>query len=144
MDYLIYFFILIIVIATGYILSRPFIKSINNVPTSHTIELQGQYQALLEEIRQLMSDCESGAIPIDDCSQQIKEKKRMAADLLRDMDSQTRTAVIAAGQNKPINGENRESLAGDPSTSGHYCPQCAGQVISSDKFCMHCGHRLRP
>jgi len=86
MEYLPFLIILIIVIATGYILSIPFTRSKEGSTEDPKITPQEHYQNLLMDIKALEKACESGSISKDDCIDQIKEKKQMAADLLRKSD----------------------------------------------------------
>ena len=86
MEYLPFLIILIIVIATGYILSKPFTRSKEGSTEAPKITPQQQYQTLLLEIKALEKACETGAVSKDDCIAQINEKKQMAADLLRESD----------------------------------------------------------
>lgn len=86
MEYLPFLIILIIVIATGYILSIPFTRSTQGSTEDPKITPQEQYQNLLMEIKALQKACESGSNSNDDCIDRINEKKQMAADLLRESD----------------------------------------------------------
>jgi len=86
MEYLPFLIILIIVIATGYILSKPFTRTTEGSTEESKITPQKQYQNLLLEIKALQKVCETGAVSKVDCIDQIKEKKKMAADLLRKSD----------------------------------------------------------
>lgn len=86
MEYLPFLIILIIVIATGYILSKPFTRSTEGSTEEPKLAPQQQYQNLLSEIKKLEKACASGSISKDDCIAQINEKKQTAADLLRDID----------------------------------------------------------
>ncbi len=144
MEYLFFLFILIIVIATGYVLSKPFTRQSESSYEKQIIDYQRQYQNLLEEIKGIEKECESGSIPIDDCIHQINERKQMAADLLRTIDpTMAFDSVINDDINQTETDINRP-IADPLSTDVHYCPQCAGRVLLSDKFCLHCGNRLQP
>lgn len=144
MDYLVFLFILIVVIATGYVLSKPFTRQSEGSYEKQLIDYQRQYINLIEEIKEIEKEFEAGSIPIDDCIQQINEKKRKAAELLRIIDPTMKIESIITDEIKPEESEKKWWSSDFLSQNGYYCPQCAGKVINSDKFCMHCGHRLQP
>ncbi len=144
MEYLVFFFILIIVIATGYVLSKPFTRQSEEAYEEQLIDYQRQYQALLEEIKSLEKECEAGFIPLDNGSRRINEKKKKAADLLRAIDPTMKFESIISDEIKPAETDKKRTTADLFAKDVYYCPQCAGKVMTSDKFCMHCGHRLQP
>ena len=144
MDYLLFIIILAIVIVIGYILSRPFTKP-NDIPEASgpSDDRQAQYNGLLQDIKAIERDCEAGTIDQEAYLAQIEEKKRMAADLLR--------LIKPAIKDEITNKQNRAEfkIAETPSSynsqaqGNDFCPQCGDQVLTQDKFCMHCGHRLQ-
>lgn len=144
MEYLIILFILIIVIATGYVLSKPFTKQSEGSYEAQLIDYKRQYQDLLEEIKGIEKECEADSIPIDDCIHQINEKKKMAADLLRTIDPTMEIESVISDEIKPAETDKKRTTADLLSQGIYFCPQCAGKVMNSDKFCIHCGHRLQP
>ena len=144
MEYLLFLFIVIIVITTGYVLSKPFSRHQDEIEEMQSIDHEGQYRNLLEEIKGIEKDCESGIIPIDDCIIQIREKKKMAADLLRVIDPTMKIETISYQSISEVENINHKPTPISTTQGSHYCPQCGDQVMTSDKFCMHCGHRLQP
>jgi hypothetical protein len=144
MEYLLFLFIVIIVITTGYVLSKPFSKQMDQPEETRLLDHERQYQNLLEEIRGIEKDCESGILTTDDCIRQIREKKEIAANLLRVIDPTMRIESVISDEFKPTEPDHAQLTAPFLSQGSYYCPQCGDQVKSSDKFCMHCGHRLQP
>lgn len=143
MDYLIVFFIVIIVIATGYILSKPFSKQMDQSEEINLLEHEHRYQNLLEEIREIEKDCDSGNMPKEDCRQMITEKKELAANLLRVIDPTMKIENIVTNEIKAAQPEDAQGLGQFQSQGAMFCPQCGDQVLPNDKFCMHCGHILQ-
>jgi len=144
MEYLFFLFIVIIVITTGYVLSKPFSKQMDQSEETSLLDHERQYQNLLEEIRGIEQDCETGIITIDDCVHQIREKKEIAANLLRVIDPTMKIESVISDEFKPAEPNNTQTSAQFQSQGSYFCPQCGDQVMNSDKFCMHCGHRLQP
>lgn len=144
MEYLFFLFILIIVITTGYVLSKPFSKQMDQPEETSLLDYEHQYQNLLEEIKGIEKDCETGIITIEDCVHQIREKKEMAANLLRVIDPTMKIESVISDEFKPTEPDHSQPTAQFQSQGSFYCPQCGDQVLTSDKFCMHCGHRLQP
>jgi len=144
MEYPLILLILIIVIVTGYVLSKPFTKQSERTYEDQLDDYQRQYQDLLEEIKDIEKECEAGSIPIDDCIDQVNEKKKMAADLLRAIDPTMKIESIISDEVKPADTDKNRPTEDRFSKGVYYCPQCAGKVMNSDKFCMHCGNRLQP
>ena len=146
MDLILILFIVVVIICMGYILSKPFTNQTNSSeePPVEFDLYEEEYKTLLMEIKDIERDCEAGAIPEADCGEQIEQKKKEAANVLRSMRAQS-----------PPGGENDSSVATpteireEPEGTISYkavdvCPQCGGEVAQGDKFCMHCGHPLQP
>ncbi len=145
MDILLIIIILLIVIAIGYILSRPFISppaAMREAPTSAN-QHEIQYQTLLKEIKSLQAECETSECP-EDIASQLKEKKRAAANVLREIDSLLDDEDRMSWRDKIPEQTNQKPRFPKPQVGSYFCPQCGNQVISSDKFCTICGHRLQP
>jgi hypothetical protein len=144
MDYLLYFLILVIVIATGYVLSKPLIKPPDTQETIDTEVNQEKYERVLGEIKDIEGACEAGAIPKEACQTQISAKKRQAADLLRKINP--RLDAVVNEEFAEYSAENSDDPLPDdlPAQEADICPQCGHKIETGDKFCMHCGNRLRP
>lgn len=143
MDYLLLIFVLTIVICMGYILSKPFTKQSVREQIDDWIEDQDpEYQNILQEIKTLERAYTAGIITETECLAKIEEKKIQAANLLRLTDSSKGSKNIQAN-NAPEETASQinENL---PPYGTTYCPTCGYQVLLSDKFCVHCGHRLQP
>lgn len=145
MEVILIILILIIVVGMGYILCRPFFDQ-SSTPEARDaeIDLEDRYQMVLQEIKALKQDYESSAVSEEDTTHHLEQKKMMAAELLR----------LKNGQMTPV-GEKKPSIripaeVPDPPKRSQapqgvtYCPQCGNKILSSDKFCIHCGHPLQP
>ena len=144
MDFLLYLLILVIVIATGYVLSKPLIKPADGQETIDAEVNQEKYERILSEIKDIEGACEAGATPKEVCQTQVSAKKSQAADLLRKINP--RLDAIINEEHADYSAENIDDQppADLPAREADICPQCGHKVMTSDKFCMHCGHRLRP
>lgn len=145
MDYLLLIFILTIVICMGYILSKPFTsQSDTQKVDDHEVDLDPEYQLLLQDIKNIERYYQAGIITEEDCMAKISEKKAMAADLLRKSHTQNESEQInsqASVTPETTRDQPKEALLPQGSI---FCPKCGDWVLTSDKFCVHCGHRLQP
>jgi hypothetical protein len=99
---------------------------------------------VLSEIKDIEHECEAGAIPKEECQNQISAKKRQAADLLRKINPRL-DAVVNEAHTEYSAENNDDQLPDDlPAQETDICPQCGHKIETGDKFCMHCGNRLRP
>ena len=144
MDYLLYLLILVIVIATGYVLSKPLIKPPDEKETIDAEINQEKYERILNEIKDIEGACEAGEIPEEVCQTQIEAKKRQAADLLRKINPRLDAVVNDEPAAYSADNDADQPPADLPEREADICPQCGHKVMTSDKFCMHCGNRLRP
>ena len=145
MDYILIALILIILICMGYTLIKPFLyQTDSDEVATGEVNLEDQYQRLLENIRVLERDCESGTLPKEDCTTQLDEMKLEAESMLRvinlHMGAESTEAQVISAPDETKDGPPQKP---SPQDSG-YCPQCGEQIMESDKFCMHCGHTLQP
>ncbi len=144
MDTLLIFLTLAIVVAIAYILTRPFNNPSELQQSSFSNgDYEIQYLSLLREIKTIEQDCEAGDVSEDICNQ-LADKKRKAADLLRLMNQALdpdQPFVQQPGVSSPLDTQPEGDT---PNPNTHICPQCGYKVVSSDKFCSHCGKRLQP
>ncbi len=124
-------------------------------------ELMVHKEALLEEIRTLDFDFETGKIPAEAHAAQRAELVTEAAETLKQLDAlpketapvpNTTLAEIeaaiarrrAAAAPRPVNGTPEEATAVPSNGQSKFCSQCGQPVKSTDKFCAACGHQLAP
>lgn len=145
MDIFIVIIIMIIVVAIGYILSRPFMSGSKAVHEAPAIvnDYQFQYQMLLKEIKSLQTECEENHCP-EDITSQLEQKKRVAANILRKINPPIDDEIPNDRMADTTDQLSKESDQHTSKVGAYFCPQCGNQVISSDKFCTHCGKRLQP
>jgi len=143
MDFYLIAITIIIVLAIAYILSRPFTNAESLQGSSGYFDAyQAQYQSLLREIKNLENDCANGEN--DEGCHQIVIKKEQAAQLLRLINPSLNDQPFSS---QPVNASSSADTKPEYALrhDGFYiCPQCGDRVMSSDKFCTHCGHRLQP
>ena len=144
MDFLLYFLILVIVIATGYVLSKPLIKPAEGQETIDAEVNQEKYERVLGEIKDIESACQAGEIPEEVCHTQISEKKRQAANLLRTINPRLDVVIMEKEPAYAIDDDDGQPFTELTSQEAEICLQCGHKVETGDKFCMHCGNRLRP
>ncbi len=140
MDYILIVFVLVVVICMGYILSKPFTHP-NNTPESHDsdeVDLEDRYQMILGDIKAAEQDRLAEEAAGDFRVGQPDQQKMMASESQR----------VAEGDQAPYSSPSESTLGtpnGEHPPKGvTYCPQCGFEVLSSDKFCLHCGHPLQP
>jgi hypothetical protein len=144
MDFILYFLILVIVIATGYVLSKPLIKPPDGQETIDVEVNQGKYERVLGDIKVIESAYQAGEITKEVCQTQISEKKRQAADLLRTINPRLDIVIREEELVYAIDDDDVQPSSELTAQEAEICPQCGHKVETGDKFCMHCGHRLRP
>jgi hypothetical protein len=139
MDYILIIFVLVVVICMGYILSKPFTHP--NTPESHDsdeVDLEDRYQMILGDIK---------------AAEQDRLAENAAGDLRSDQPNQLNkvtpvSQMVAEGDQASYSSPSEstpDSPNGEQPPKGvTYCPQCGFEVLSSDKFCLHCGHPLQP
>lgn len=144
MDYLLIVTVIAIVFAIGYILSRPFLNpdALREAP-SVVGDYHVQYQTLLGEIKTLEGECEVAEVSDTVCDQ-LEEKKRLAANLLRLIHPHLDDEFTAYRHNAASELADTQPELELPRDGSYFCQQCGSRVISSDKFCTRCGHRLQP
>lgn len=143
MDLLLIGITIIIILGIAYALSRPFTlaesgpERINDLLTP-----KRQYEVPPKESSALEEQAKTLGMP-DAISEPIEEKKAFAADNLQ--------AIHHPEEEKTTNPTETTIDAEEtqPEHLFHHdgygvCPQCGNRVLSSDKFCAHCGHRLQP
>jgi hypothetical protein len=144
MDFLLYFLILVIVIATGYVLCKPLIKPPDGQDAIDAEVNQEKYDRILGEIKNLEQEYTTGTMPINVYQAQISAKKRQAADLLRAINPRLDAVVNDEPATYSAENDANQSPEQAVQRDTEICPQCGHKVMTSDKFCMHCGHRLQP
>jgi rubrerythrin len=145
MDALLIIITIAIVVAIGYILSRPFFgaDAVSERPfpeAPHPYERQ--YQDLLREIKTLEAECQAGEN--DKRVTQIEILKEKAANLLRLIDVQSEDDIPGYPADDASQSPEFQPEIGSHRDGSYICPQCGSRVIASDKFCPHCGHQLQP
>lgn len=144
MDPLLIIITVTIVMGIAYILSRPFANPVK--ATEMPVESENyhqQYKRLLREIKVLQDECDHFDAPEEICNQ-IEEKKRLAADLLKLINAPVEVETSQYPVKEAVDPEETQPETHILRESAYVCPQCGNRVASSDKFCTHCGNRLQP
>ncbi len=140
MDLLLIVFVLVVVICMGYILSKPFTYP-NSTPESKDadeVDLEDRYQMILGEIKSFEQDRLAEDAPGDVLPGEHDQRDQMISS----------PSMVAEGDQTPyasLSESGPDQPSGEQLPKGaSYCPQCGFEVLSSDKFCLHCGHPLQP
>lgn len=133
--------------------------------------LETDKEAILEQIRTLDFDHETGTISQGDYEQIRQELVAAAAAVLRELDALEPARAAAAGPDDfdeieaAVAQRRRERAAADieaavarrrgqsqpvavagnggsPTGSRAFCPQCGQTAEEGDRFCAYCGHQL--
>lgn len=141
MDIVLIIIMLAIVIAIGFILSRPFLNAdLMHLSYNGAKKLKFQYQALLTEIKSLEGELHV-AQNAEDVADLLTQKKQLAANLLRQIDLENNFKDDASDDGEPYQTLPEREINWNEMT---FCSQCGQRVKYSDKFCTYCGHRLQP
>ena len=154
-----------LVILVGLFLSRPFLVA----PAREKRVRKGRHlllvekEALLEQIRSLDFEHETGTLPTEIYEAQREALVQETAVILKKLD----TAPAGNGQAATLDTEIEAAVAqirgwqpaGQPAevaaaaaapagiippplNGGGFCPQCGNPADRDDKFCSTCGHKL--
>lgn len=131
-------------------LARPFLLApARERRLSRRQKLVQQKEALLEQIRALDFDHETGKEPTESYQPQRDYLVREAAAVMQALDAFS--ASTADEPRKDIDAKieaavarlrTRPAPAQTTQPTGGYCPQCGRPADAGDKFCAGCGHRL--
>lgn len=121
-------------------LLRPFLApSTTSEPMTPQQKLLVQKEKLLDQIRALDFDQNTGKIPAEVYQAQRSHLIHEAALVLQQLDSQTADPTdIEAAIETAVAHLRQASSNG----KGEFCPQCGRPIDPDDKFCAACGHQL--
>ncbi len=139
MDIFLLFLLFLIVIAVGYVLSKPFMQQeAISSGFRHTPDYDNQYRQLLLEIKNLERECDPEVLSDDSC-EQIDQLKQQAVELLKQIHSAPDKHYPHQDDTVYTSNESPDNL----NEQEQFCPRCGSLVIPSDKFCTHCGQSLK-
>jgi zinc-ribbon domain len=136
---------LALLIVVALFLVRPFFKAApaNSAPSGRRQELLVQKAALLDAVRSLDFDHDTGKLPDEEYEQQRAFLMNEAAETLKALDSMTadsESADVYAQIEAAISGIKAQSAAGQKGGgAAHFCARCGHGLDSNDKFCANCG-----
>ena len=125
-------------------LARPFLRTYWQPAASTTPydTLLAEKEALLDQIRGLDFDHETGKMPTAVYQPQRQRLMGEAAILLEQMDTLDAQAGLDAEIEAAI-AEHRQVATQSKAEPDHrYCPNCGQPTDSTDNFCAVCGHKL--
>jgi hypothetical protein len=148
-----------LLILVGLVLAQPFLvqKERDPRPRSRKQQLLAQKEAVLEEIRALDFDYDTGKLPEDTYQAQRTELKAVAAETLKALDelgTEAPTDDVAAQIEAAINRVRAQRQAPEKVTApapvtavpangaAKFCTECGAKVDANDKFCAACGNKL--
>jgi hypothetical protein len=138
---------LALLVLLALFLARPFFKApaAAEVERGPQQELMARKEALLDAIRALDFDHETGKMPDEEFETQRAHLMSEAAATLQALDSLPAVppekdvyaqieAAVSALRSRPASANN--------GARGHYCANCGHALDSNDKFCAHCGQPI--
>ncbi len=151
---------LALLIVVGLVLAQPFLTPQEREvrPRSRKQQLLAQKEAVLEEIRLLDFDFDTGKIHEEAYQPQRDQLMAFATAVLKELDTLGETAPSddVAAQIEAAVSRVRAQKQGLPEPAfapvkatavpangqTQFCPQCGVKVSAGDKFCAACGHKL--
>lgn len=147
-----------LLILVALFISRPFMM----MPKRQRRRRQGRHSLLadknrlLEQIRFLDFEHETGKLPTDVYEVQRENLVKETAVILQKLDRAPTgngkgagldaeiEAAIAHIRGQQPDGQQpaAAAVAARPRTDGGFCPQCGNPLDKEDKFCSTCGHKL--
>lgn len=104
-----------------------------------------QKETLLESIRALDFEHETGKVPTEVYELQRSDLVAQTATVLHqldDMDAPAADAEVIADIEAAVRDLRRKRPTARVATQ--FCPQCGQPVDNNDRFCASCGHQLQP
>jgi hypothetical protein len=121
-------------------LLRPFLIPSSTIePITPQQRLLAQKENLLDQIRALDFDHNTGKIPDEIYQPQRSHLIREAAALLQQLDSQTADSGDLEAAIETAVAQLRQTSSNG---QGNFCPHCGETIDPHDKFCAACGHQL--
>lgn len=135
---------LAILIVLGLFLARPFFKSSpQSVKVSQRHQLLTHKAAVLDSIRALDFDHDTGKLPDEEYERQRAVLMSDAAATLKALDEFPATQhddVYA--QIEAAIGRIKQQQAERVGAASHFCPNCGQGLASDDNFCARCGQAV--
>lgn len=133
---------LALIIVVGLFLARPFFKAPEKVQAAgRRQQLAAQKAGILEAIRALDFDHDTGKLPDQEYEQQRAALMNDAATILKELDT-----MPAGPQDEDIYAQIeaavstiRQQRAGQTSTAVQFCTACGQGLDADDNFCPRCG-----
>lgn len=146
-------------ILTALYVARPFLQApAANARRSSQLNQLNHKETILEQIRQLEFDHETGKVPDDVYASQRQALVTEAAQVLQaldrsyqedEVDSAIEDAIAARRvadapvvSVKPAPRPVAAPVASSGQARGKFCPQCGQPSEPADNFCAFCGHQL--
>ena len=148
-----------LLILVGLVLAQPFLATEKREPRprSRKQQLLMQKEAVLDEIRALDFDYDTGKLPEDDYQAQRDELMVVASETLKALDELGTEAPeddVAAQIEAAINRVRAQRQAPEQASApvattavpangqAKFCTECGAKVDASDKFCAACGNKI--
>ena len=142
---------LALLIVLAVFLARPFFdptyrEEEEELDLSQQDVLRKQKAALLESIRALDFEYETGKVPTEVYELQRADLTAQAASVLHQLDELQQSpadAEVVADIEAAVRDLRRKRPAATASAT-QFCSQCGQPVDGDDRFCTSCGHQLQP
>ena len=147
-------------ILTALYVARPFLQA-PPPPTRRSTRLNqlALKESLLEQIRQLEFDHETGKVPTEVYAEQRQVLVTEAAQVLHTLDQSYQAEDVDAAIESAVASRRELELPARPAQQalrpapapravtttaarGKFCPQCGQPSEAADRFCAYCGHQL--
>ncbi len=150
-----------LLILVGLFLARPLLQASRQEQKrfSHRQTLLAEKDAILDQIRDLDFDHDTGKMPDEIHERQRAQLMENAAAILQqleqvdgsasdrpdavesDVDAAIEAAVTQVRQGKPKQKQAKQVRASGPTQAG-FCPNCGKPFDADDNFCVSCGRKL--
>lgn len=126
-----------------FFVARPFLlpQPVASAPTLRQ-QLLAHKESLLDQIRELDFDYQTGKIAETAYTAQRPLLVRQAAALLQKLDQDQPHSQVEQEIETAVARLRQTATTGSP--NGRYCPQCGQATDAGDRFCAHCGQNLTP
>jgi NADH pyrophosphatase NudC (nudix superfamily) len=146
----------------GFYIAMPLLlprtRRLQDVHSDRRQALLDEKAELLSRLRALEFDWETGKIPDEVYEKQRTSWTARAAEILRELDATSTTAPRLASLDQEIESAVAQrrgapatetapvlvaAAASDVSRAvARFCPNCGQNILSEDRFCAYCGHKL--
>lgn len=135
--------LIMILLATIAFVAKPYWKPRTVVKrdasNGQLTDLIEQRDNLLEAIKEIEFDCQTGKISTEDFAEMRAKYRTEAVTVLKRID----TLLGNSHASKKLEAELKRMRSQRKKKGGRFCTECGKSVSAGDRFCSNCGNRLR-